>query len=205
MSLRVWLPLNGNLNNQGASTCNPVQATAPTYVDGKIGKAMSTGAFYLPAAEVAKFYNNDTMSFCFWLYPIGSGSVGTPVLGQSTMTAGDNRMFTIFQYPTPNDLHLSWQNNDQNNATFFSSSDTGFFTASQWTHCAIVYAGTSIKIYKNGSLFKTYSCTKATRTNFSYNVPLPNTSIRYLNDIRIYDHCLSDKEVKEISKGLCLH
>jgi hypothetical protein len=27
----------------------------------------------------------------------------------------------------------------------------------------------------------------------------------YLNDVRIYNHCLSPKEVKEISKGLVLH
>ena len=27
----------------------------------------------------------------------------------------------------------------------------------------------------------------------------------FLNDVRIYDHCLSDKEVEEISKGLVLH
>ena len=92
MAFQVWLPLNGNLDNQGISPLKPVQSSAPTYVNGKTGKAISTGALYLPATEVAKFYNNSAMSFCFWIYPTASGSVTTPIIGQSTMTAGDNRM-----------------------------------------------------------------------------------------------------------------
>lgn len=40
MALRVWLPLNGNLNNQGLSTIIP--SGTPTFLDnGKIGKCIS--------------------------------------------------------------------------------------------------------------------------------------------------------------------
>lgn len=202
MSLRVWLPLNGNLNNQGASGCNPVQSTAPTYVNGKIGKAMSTGAFYLPAAEIAKFYNNNAMSWCFWIYPTGSG--GNAILGQQNMAAGNNRMFTIFQYPNPVDLHLSWQGEAQNNATFLSTIVTGAFTLNTQNHCAVTYNGSTALIYINGTLVASAAGTSP-RTNFSYDVPLPNSSIRQLCDLRIYDHVLSPKEIKEISKGLIVH
>lgn len=202
MSLRVWLPLNGNLNNQGASGCNPVQTTAPTYVNGKIGKAMSTGAFYLPAVEAAKFYNNNAMSWCFWIYPTGSG--GNAILGQQSMTAGNNRMFTIFQYPNPVDLHLSWQGEAQNNATFLSTIVTGAFTLNTQNHCAVTYNGSTALIYINGTLVASATGTSP-RTNFSYDVPLPNSSIRQLCDLRIYDHVLSPKEIKEISKGLIVH
>lgn len=202
MSLRVWLPLNGNLNNQGASGCNPVQSTAPTYVNGKIGKAMSTGAFYLPAAEIAKFYNNNAMSWCFWIYPTGSG--GNAILGQQNMAVGNNRMFTIFQYPNPVDLHLSWQGEAQNNTTFLSTIISNAFTASVWNHCAITYNGTTALIYVNGTLVGSATGTSP-RTNFSYDVPLPNASNRYLCDFRIYDHVLPPKEIKEISKGLAVH
>ncbi len=201
MSLRVWLPLNGNLNNNGCNPLTPVQTTTPTYVNGKIGKAMSTGAFYLPAAQVAKFYNNNAMSFCFWIYPTTSSSTAVPIIGQSNTAASDCRMFTIYQYPNGVDLHLSWQTETGGNA-FLSSILSNAFTVNVWNHCAITYDGSSVKIYVNGTLKQTYTNIVSTRSNFNYNVPIPNASSRYLNDIRIYDHVLSEKEIKEIAKGL---
>ena len=201
MSLQVWLPLINNINNNGVA--GPLtQVTAPTFVAGKLGKAMSTGAITIPAATAAKFYNNKAMTFCFWIYPIGTSGSGT-IIGQSNMSAGDNRMFTIFQYPTPNDLHLSWQN-ETATGTFLSGSWNGAFPANTWTHLAVTYDGSTARIYTNGNLLASANGTSA-RTNFSYNVPIINSSIRYLNDIRIYDDVLSERQIKEIAKGLVVH
>lgn len=203
MSLQVWLPLNGNISNQGISPLTPVQSTAPTYVSGKTGKAMSTGAMYLPAAEVAKFYNNNAMSFCFWIYPTASGSTAIPIIGQSAMAAGDNRMFTIYHYSTTADIHLSWQN-ETASGTFLNVVWSNVLTVAAWNHVAITYNGSTAILYVNGVQKGTASGTSA-RTNFAYNVPIPSSTQRYLCDLRIYNHVLSLKEIKEIAKGLVIH
>ena len=202
MSLQVWLPLINDLRNNGVSDLIPKQVTEPVFVDGKLGKAMSTGSFDLPSNYVAKFYNNTAMSFTFWIYPVGSSGSG-PILGREAMAAGNNRMYTIFQYPSPNDLHLSWQSNESS-TTFLENILYGAFPANTWTHCAIVYDGAKADIYLNG-IYRVSWYGVSTRTNFEYNVPLISKSIRYLNDLRIYNHVLSPKEVKEISKGLVAH
>ena len=52
MALQVWLPLNGNLNNQGLST-GSLSAGSMTFEDGKLGKCLrvnnnTTGAATFP-------------------------------------------------------------------------------------------------------------------------------------------------------------
>jgi hypothetical protein len=68
-----------------------------------------------------------------------------------------------------------------------------------------------MKIYINGIENKNYTTTIAPNvTNIEFigigaapNAGEPCTC--YLNDVRIYDHALSAKEVKELAKGLILH
>jgi hypothetical protein len=63
MSLQVWFPLNGTLENKGLSNVKMVSTDAPIYTDnGKIGKALSTGGATMPAAMTAKVLNNKTVS-----------------------------------------------------------------------------------------------------------------------------------------------
>lgn len=75
--------------------------------------------------------------------------------------------------------------------------------------------GTNVKFYVNGELKKTLAQTGQVDDAMDDNIITwarrgvsASASAIYsakYNDIRIYDHALSAKEVKEISKGLILH
>lgn len=209
MSLKVWLPLNGNANNQGLIG-NLTQTNALSYVNGKMGKAMSTGGLSMTSQQAKEVFNAKEMSFCFWIYVSSDWTGGRVLFGNEGMAAPNNRKFTIFQYPNPDDLHLSWQTQASNGTDVLGIIYSDFFTLNAWTHTAITYEQQSklVKLYKNGVLVQTYTCgtVYTDGENFANATQvITDTSIRYLNDFRIYDHCLSPKEVKEISKGLVLH
>ena len=73
--------------------------------------------------------------------------------------------------------------------------------------------GANVKFYVNGELKKTLTQTGQVAAAMDDNLITwarrgVSSSAIYTakyNDIRIYDHALSAKEVKEISKGLILH
>lgn len=206
MSLMVWLPLNGDLTNQGL--LGPLtQTSAPSYTsNGKIGKALSAGGVSMSAEQTSQVFNNNEVSICFWVYPnIDAGGTSGLLFGNNAMSAGNNRKFSIFLYPTVNDLHLSWQN-DTADTTFQGSIDTGLFPSYTWTHLAVVYKNPNIYIYTNGNLIKTYTNKISNSSTFAYTTQVINDKAsRYINDLRVYNHALSAKEIKEISKGLILH
>ena len=79
-----------------------------------------------------------------------------------------------------------------------------------WYHIACTYDGAKLRIYINGvednsastSLTPNYSSANLYIGSWSGD----NYNLKgCLNDVRVYDHCLSAKEVKEISKGLLCH
>lgn len=204
MSLQIWLPLIKDVQNQGI--CGDILTSSGVVFTngGKLGeKYLSAGTITIPAKVSKTFFNKNNMSFAFWLYPIGSSS-SSIIMGQTPMSAGNNRMYSIFQYPTPNDLHLSWQDETATSTTFLVGAWNGFFQANVWTHCCITYNGNKAIIYRNG---EQYGITNgvSNRSVFEYDYPIIGNSLRKLQDVRIYDHCLSPLEVKQISQGLILH
>jgi hypothetical protein len=62
---------------------------------------------------------------------------------------------------------------------------------------------TKISGYVNGKLYGSTSCTNPERLLSTFTVG--GNANTFINDVRLYDHCLSPKEIEEISKGLCLH
>lgn len=205
MSLKIWLPLNGNTNNQGLLDAN-LGITSTSFVDGKFGKSLQNGQVIIPAAKAAEVLNNKAITIAFWIYVnADTGSSNKSMLfGTESMGANNNRKFSLFQYPTCNDLHWSWMN-DEASTTFTSGIITGTLPSYKWTHVAITYENPNGCVYINGKLQQTFSSV-SNSSSFVYDTTMIHNSVYHMfNDYRIYDNALSAKEVKLLSHGMICH
>ena len=209
MSLKIWLTGNGNMNNQG-TLGELTQATAPTYVDGKMGKAINGGAYTMSAEQASELFNNNEFSYACWLYvnaDEGASPQHVTIFG-SASTGADTRKYSLFTYPTINDFRWTWDTTGTSTAsgTRQSRTVTGALPSYKWTHVAITYKNPVVTIYING--VETLVTTNIVMNNETYAFQTPikiNRTDLYQNDIRIYNHALSKKEIHEIYKSLILH
>lgn len=210
MALRVWLPLNGDLHNQGLSDVEVTNSGAIVNNNGKIGKCyqFGTGASYLelPASCMTSFTE---CSVTFWL----------------KILTWNTNYCTFFQAGKNNsswaDYIFGFLRNNNNSTVCFtigdgSTSSQSYFLTSNlelniWYHVALIYKVGKCSIYLNGELDHEYDTSRIIAFNNITRIRLGRSnSTGYqtnclMNDVRIYDHALSPLEVKKISQGLVLH
>ena len=100
MALKVWLPLNGSLENKGISDGSGITwTTAPTYTNnGKIGKALATGGSTMSAELTGKVLNNKAVTIACWLYVNADADDATNramIFGNDSTTTLGGRQFSI--------------------------------------------------------------------------------------------------------------
>lgn len=202
MSLQVWLPLNGDLTNNGIANAT-ISGSNIVYDTGLMGKAKTTGEVIID-----KNYQGIVGSMAMWIYTSPNGDT-TRIFGNDS-SGTKNRKWTIHRYPTRNDLH-SWGCCEDSNTTNPGSSGsftiTGALPDNKWTHIVYAHNATNGYIYVNGELRHTTSW-NSTGKVYTFSDPVPLLSENGGNkicDFRLYNHCLSAKEVKELAKGLVLH
>ena len=207
--LCLWLPFtDGTTKNYGLINDGITTGVTPTFInDGKLGKCLNQGQIDMSADTTAKILNNQELTICFWLYvnaEEGSTTKRAMLFGNSGTGVNDNRKFSLFQYPTCNDLHLSWMN-DTANTMFLSGIWQGVLPSYKWTHVTVTYSNPDTIIYINGQIYAKRTGV-SNSSSFAYNTRVVwDNAYRYLNDFRIYNTCLSSRQVKEISKGLICH
>ena len=206
--LCLWLPFtDGVIKNQGLINDEFITSIDPTFSnDGKLGKCLEQGQFDMSATMTSKILNNQALTICFWIYiNAEEGSKGGTIFGNINANVEfNNRKFSIFQYPTCNDLHLSWMN-DAANAFMMTPIYKGVLPSYQWTHVTVTYHNPTMTVYINGIKKYTYSSV-SNSSSFEYQTRIVwQNAYRKLNDFRIYNECLSPRQVKEISKGLVCH
>lgn len=207
MSLQVWLPLNGDLHNQGLSKIN--LTTTPTFsTPGKISQSClnsQVGWFAVP-----EMVGKKQMSFAYWV-KLNSGTTTNwldPFSWYSTDGSTNHRSRQEFYYYNTN-------GNTEAMTTgvwYYNQSNSGLTQRKigQWYHYAftINYATGITQFFIDGQLWKT--TTNADTTHYvkgdgSAFLLRESALDCQINDFRLYDHILSVKEVEEISRGLVLH
>ena len=208
MSLVVWLPLTKDLRQQGLSNIKVENHNATLNTAGKLGSC-----YYFNGSQqwlqfdtvLGDYYNNDWSIAC-WLKP--TDSTRSVIISEYSSTGASN---VGLELTASRVVRLYWNGSPDINFT-----TAGALPINEWTHLTVTKQARVVKVYFNGELKQTYTNSSdfSTRTSASY--PRIGDDYRgnsantvsyqgYINDFRMYDHCLSPMEVKELAKGLVLH
>ena len=202
MSLRVWLPLNGDLTNNGLSDVTVTNNGATVDNSGKLGKCyyFNGSAQWLQLSDPINIFSGD-FSYAVWLKP--TDSTRSIIISDFSSGKGSN---VAFELTANRNIRLYWNGSPD----IYPSNCT--LPINEWTHCAIVKTTNQVQFYTNGVLRHTYTGTLTDKTTQAglrigddYRGGTGVSYMGYINDLRIYDHALSPKEVKLLSQGLVCH
>lgn len=209
MSLLVWLPLTGNINNQGLASSLTTTNTPVYKTTGKIGSCLDLNTrvrFSCPDLN-----NIQTFSIAFWAKVNADTSLTTnwvDVIGFTDVhtngTTGQLRWETCYGSGYEN-RGIS----GHDNATYATTNGpNGAATAGGkgvWNHIVCtVENGVEVKEYRDGVLSGTYS-SNGGHLNGTFWLGETGKVNGEINDVRIYDEVLSPLEVKRLSQALVLH
>lgn len=223
MSLQVWLPLNGNLNNYGCSdlTFSLVANNTAVNNSGKIGKCYANDSYTAGGILSNKTINlGKTQSlFCWFKFTslMSNSSLGGAMGGQHRYPSNTGLGLTI-KYVSSTTGYISVNTGNGSSRTYNTYCGTTLLQANTWYHGGYTYDGTTLKIYLNGvceytGTFTDFSVPADYIYAFAWSFNASSGSALHanykllgsMNDFRAYDHVLSIKEIRELAKGLVLH
>lgn len=202
MSLQVWLPLNGDLKNKGCADITVTNNGATVADDGKIGKcyAFNGSAQFLEFDKsLGDIYSGD-FTLALWIKP--EDNTRGVLISEYASTGSSNVALELLANRV---VRVYWNGSPDWNTSYT-------ITLNTWTHVAVTKTASLLKLYVNGVEVAQRTGTLSNRPSTS-KIRIGDdyrggTSVSYkgkINDVRIYDHCLSTIEIKEISKGLVAH
>lgn len=232
MSLQVWLPLNGSMKNQGLCGVSTIDQSNGTFVAGKLGQCLHTSTSSINTNLIASEwdYSINSISLAGW-FKFNKSEINAILPQSITSSTATTPTGTLIGYNSYGGLALTWRTNNIYSSGALSSFEVagtlrGSVATStawkslnfdEWYHLCLTFNIDTKKmsLYVNGILFNSYIYS-GTINNPTQNCFININNIQggngpsrcipfYLNDVRIYNHCLSAKEVKIISQGLILH
>lgn len=209
MGLLAWYPLNGDTKDYSGNGNDAANYGATIDDGGKIGKCYRFADNTYIQSKSMNLTGN--LSFTAWIYPTGVSVDGIGgIVSNHNHNAPSN--FTM-NYRSAGYILVTAGYTDGTRVESIQSPST--VKLNSWLHVTFtydIYANVG-KIYFDGIEVVSKKLTKA--VNFTaYPILIGQWASSYLknyefigkiNDVRIYDHALSTKEIKEIAKAKILH
>lgn len=211
MSLQIWLPLNGSIKNQGLSDLTFTASNLThTTTDGKLGSCYtgngSNGT--LMSTQNIDLGNHQSM-FC-WMKATTFATNPVGICTNHHYVRQVNMGLTLVR-SSSTQAYLSVSLGKTNGRDWANYKSSTLLNAGTWYHVGYTYDGEKLKLYINGQLDASYNITNIQTGPAPFGCYLwaVNHSSYYLsghlNDVRVYDHTLSTKEIKEIYKTKIIH
>lgn len=212
MSLQVWLPLNGNLNNQGLDPLNSLSASSVTFADGKIGKCLNNNGIKTTTGTFTSLSGCKEYTLAVWL-KINTATTNTSWADIVGLKAQYDDWVSILriEHTSTNGafqlIHGKSANHGTSTNTYWGLGSSTTAAKDQWCHICLTNDGTYTKFYLNGELKTTVTNTSVYKEHYlTGEIILGRTgSYSMLNDLRIYDNVISLKEIHLLSQGLFVH
>lgn len=216
MSLKVWLPLNGDLHNQGILNITGTNYNSTINTAGKIGSCyyFNGSNMRIEYPHDKTIWNDKEISMCMWYkWTTGGNESGQCVID----IAAD---LCLSYKHSSSGIQFGYWRAYSNNGTRTGNGNyaSTYYTDTTWHHVVLICDHNFNHIYVDGVLSQTFDQSNNYTTNWkpllgaAYNRITIGKSAGsnpyasgYVNDVRIYDHALSAAEVREISQGLVLH
>lgn len=213
MALQVWLPLTKQqsyIENWGI--CSPIDITnsgAVFNANGKIGNCYTFTDKIIKTTVPANLKNqfSTEATLAMWIKLSSSHSTWAQALTFGTVgTSWENILFGIDL--STNGVPVGNVSNGTNHT------NCSFSTAikdNTWHHLVFTYNNGTLQSYMDGVLKNTVTTTYVPAWSSISVFSIGGNSTETLkngdaiNDVRLYNHALSKREIKEISKGLILH
>lgn len=211
MSLQVWLPLTKDLRQQGLSNVT-VTNNGATYsaTGGKLGGCynFTNQNIVVPSTSFKGEFTNNQASLAAWVKVTTSHSAYAQALVLGTQgTSWNNILFGIDINGSGTPIANASTGSAYTNLSFGTAIKDGV-----WHHIVYTYNAGTMKVYLDGVQKATTTTSNTPAWTSSTNLYIGgNTGGEKfqngdgMNDVRVYNHCLSPMEVKELAKGLVLH
>ena len=209
MGLVAWYKLDGNANDSSGNGLNGT-ASNVSWVNGKIGQAGSFNNSSINLGRDSRLNLVNSGSISIWIKPdIAFPSTSTSnsfrsIIGKVSSGGTGQQSYFIDWYGSNSSNILRFGLGDSSGLT---AATTSFNPNQDWAHICATWNGTTMKLFVNGSL--------SSSVNQNRIMQVLNVDLRIgafftnwsglIDDVKIFDHALSPKEIKLLSQAKVLH